>query len=146
MVVKSSQRLSDRIRHAQRTPGETMASWIGLAASLIVVQILLLFVALFLGNAAIAPIWAYIEPLYFPLCSWRDADDYLSGGTPFLALLIQIPLALIAMFLPPTWALWRVRGAERFPFFRTLGVHAVLCLLFYGLFRACGFVVYWDTM
>ena len=68
------------------------------------------------------------------------------ASLPERAMVIFIPLALIAIFLPPTWALWRVRGAERFPFFRTLGVHAVLCLLFYGLFRACGFVVFWDTM
>lgn len=146
MVVKSSQRLSDRIRHAQRMPGQTMAAWTGLLVGLTFVQFLLSIASFFVGELGEAPFWAYVEPFQFPFHSWRDADDYLSGGTPFLALLIQIPLALIAMFLPPTWALWRVRGAERFPFFRTLGVHAVLCLLFYGLFRACGFVVYWDTM
>lgn len=123
-----------------------MASWTGLLVGLAFFQFLLGLASFFLGDLGHAPHWRYVEPFQFPLLSWTDPAAEQIGDFPWLARLMQIPLALMAMVLPPTWALWRVRGAKRFPLFRTLGVHLVFNLLCTALFLACGFRVYWDAL
>lgn len=119
---------------------------VGLVLGLAAFQSLLLVAAIFLGDFGHAQEWGFVELFQFPMLSWSGENELGFSGLPVVARFVQIVLALATMILPAIWALGRHPGKWRMPFFSALWVHLLLCALCSGLFLACGFTVFWDTL
>lgn len=129
-----------------RSPGHTMMLCVALVLGLATFQFLLFLLWMFVGGFGHDPSWRYVELFQFPVLTWTAQKDGGFRDLPALARFVQIVLALAVMILPPIWALGRHPGKWRMPFFPALWVHLALSALCTGLFLACGFTVYWDTL